>query len=126
MDALGRHLDAATLDRRHSRVADDVIERHHAHGTRGLLHHPLAFRVVDRLDLLLVVEICDRRPMTQQCEALFIEGQLVDHWPRVANGNLMGLALAGPDGRSQRRLVIVCDRLLGHQNEKVQRRYDAL
>ena len=51
----------------------------------GLLEQPLDFRIVDRANFLLVVEIRYSSLMENKNESLFIQGQLCNYRPSIAN-----------------------------------------
>ena len=94
-------LDAAAVG------APRVVENEDPRGTGGALQQGLDFGVVDRVDLVVVVEIGHRGLVADQLEALAVEGEVPRRGAGVAHrhGDIVVVAFAPEHAAAGRRVV---------------------
>ena len=68
--------------------ARHVVKNEDAGRPRRRFQKTLGLRIVDALDLVVVIEIAHRAAVFDQLEALAIEGYFTDDRPRIADRNL--------------------------------------
>src|SRR5260370_5449532 len=89
---------------REHRIAHDVIENHHALGAGHPLEQALHFGIVDRLDLLGIVEILDRSFVRCKHETVGVEREFTEYFAAVADSDAVLHVLSGPAWNARRRM----------------------